>query len=102
MEDKIIEVFKKYSKSVDTEYNVYNCLIEEDWSNIAQELVKLFCQPAVMRSVLADLRSQLERSRQLTQSFDDGEARWRDGMESGLETAIELLEDALLASSENL
>ena len=52
-------------------------------------------QPVVMRSVLADLRSQLERSRQLTQSFDDGEARWRDGMESGLETAIELLEDAL-------
>ena len=49
----------------------------------------------VMRSLLADLRSQLERSRQLTQSFDDGEARWRDGMESGLETAIELLEDAL-------
>jgi len=51
MEDKIIEVFKKYSKSVDTEYNVYNCLIEEDWSNIAQELVKLFCQPAVMPSL---------------------------------------------------
>ena len=52
-------------------------------------------QPVVMRSVLVDLRSQLERSRQLTQSFDDGEARWRDGMECGLETAIELLEDAL-------
>jgi hypothetical protein len=52
-------------------------------------------QPVVMRSVLVDLRSQLERSRQLTQSFDDGEARWRDGMESGLETAIELLEDAM-------
>jgi len=52
-------------------------------------------QPVVMRSVLVDLRSQLERSRQLTQSFDDGEARWRDGMESGLETAVELLEDAL-------
>lgn len=52
-------------------------------------------QPVVMRSVLADLRSQLEISRQLTQSFDDDEARWRDGMESGLETAIELLEDAL-------
>lgn len=51
MEDKIIEVFNKYSKSVDTEYNVYNCLIEEDWSNIAQELVKLFCQPAVMPSL---------------------------------------------------
>ena len=52
-------------------------------------------QPVVMRRVLVDLRSQLEKSRQLTQSFDDGEARWRDGMESGLETAIELLEDAL-------
>lgn len=52
-------------------------------------------QPVVIRSVLADLRKQLERSRQLTQSFDEGEARWRDGMESGLETAIELLEDAL-------
>lgn len=52
-------------------------------------------QPVVMRSVLVDLRSQLERSRQLTQSLDDGEARWRDGMEIGLETAIELLEDAL-------
>lgn len=52
-------------------------------------------QGVVMRSVLADLRSQLERSRQLTQSFDDGEALWRDGMENGLETAIELLEDAL-------
>lgn len=50
MEDKIIEVFNKYSKSVDTEYNVYNCLIEEDWSNIAQELVKLFCQPAAISS----------------------------------------------------
>ena len=52
-------------------------------------------QPVVMRNVLADLRNQLERSRQLTQSFDDGEARWRDGMENGLETAIELLEDTL-------
>lgn len=51
MEDKIIEVFKKYSKSVDTEYNVYDCLIEEDWLNIAQEVVKLFRQPAVMPSL---------------------------------------------------
>src|SRR5690606_12259539 len=52
-------------------------------------------QAVVMKSVLADLRNQLERSRQVTQSFDGGEGRWRDGMESGLETAIELLEDAL-------
>ena len=51
MEDKIIEVFKKYSKSVDTEYNVYNCLIEEDWPNIAQEAVKLFRQSAVSGSL---------------------------------------------------
>ncbi len=50
MEDKIIELFKKYSKSVDTEYNVYNCLIEEDWSNISQEIVKLFLQSAVISS----------------------------------------------------
>lgn len=54
MEDKIIEVFKKYSKSVDTEYNVYNCLIEEDWSNITQELVKLFYQPVVSGSLPPD------------------------------------------------
>jgi hypothetical protein len=52
-------------------------------------------QDVVMRSVLTDLRSRLERSRQLTQAFDYGEARWRNGMESGLQTAIELLEDAL-------
>lgn len=52
-------------------------------------------QPVVMRNVLEDLRSQLERSRQLTQSFNSEEACWRDGMESGLEIAIELLEDAL-------
>ena len=52
-------------------------------------------QGVVMRSVLEDLRTRLLESRQLTQSFDDGEARWRDGLESGLETAIELLEDAL-------
>lgn len=48
-----------------------------------------------MRSVLADLRNRLERSRQLTHLFDEDEARWRDGMESGLKTAIEFLEDAL-------
>ena len=51
MEDKIIEVFKKYSKSVDTEHNAYNCLIEEDWSNIVQEIVKVLRQPDVIKSV---------------------------------------------------
>lgn len=52
-------------------------------------------QPVVIRNVLEDLRNRLEKSRQLTQSFDKGEAFWRGGMESGLEIAIELLEDAL-------
>ena len=48
MENKIIEVFKKYSKSVDTKYNVYNCLIEEDWSNIAREVVnKIVAKPVL-------------------------------------------------------
>ena len=61
MEDKIIEVFNKYSKSVDTEYNVYNCLIEEDWSNIAQELVKLFCQPAVISSACDEIFEQASK-----------------------------------------
>lgn len=63
--------------------------------NVAHSTETALQQPVVMRSVLVDLRNQLERSRQLTQSFDEGEARWRDGMEIGLETAIELLEDAL-------
>ena len=49
----------------------------------------------VMRSVLADLKKRLFESQQLTQSFREAEAEWRNGMESGLETAIELLEDAL-------
>jgi hypothetical protein len=43
-------------------------------------------------SVLSNLRGQLERSRQLTQSFNEGDGKWRDGMESGLEAAIEALE----------
>lgn len=50
----------------------------------------------VMRDVLENLRNRLEESRKLQVSFDNGEARWRDGMESGLETAIELIEDAML------
>lgn len=61
----------------------------------AMEKYAALQQPAVMRSVLADLRNRLEISRQLTHLFDEDEARWRDGMESGLETAIEFLEDAL-------
>lgn len=59
-------------------------------------------QPVVIKSVLVDLRSQLEKSRKLTQSCDDGEARWRDGMESGLEAAIELLEEALTKNFHNV
>ncbi len=69
MEDKIVEVFKKYSKSVDTEYNVYNCLIEENWSNIAQELVKLFRQPAVSGSFDHEIIEKVRKS------SSDAEAR---------------------------
>ena len=43
--------------------------------------------------ILNHLRKQLETSKKITQSTDD--LRWRDGMESGLETAIELLEAAI-------
>ena len=48
-----------------------------------------------MINVLEDLKGQLERSQKLNQSFDEGEARFRDGVESGLKTAIELLENSI-------
>lgn len=51
---------------------------------------------SIIDGILKDLRNQLEESRKQTQSFDDGELRWRDGMESGLETAIEIVEESLL------
>lgn len=63
--------------------------------NVAHSTENALQQSFVIRNVLADLRNRLEESRQLTQSFEYGEARWIDGFESGLETAIELLEDAL-------
>ncbi len=44
MENKLLSVFEKYSKSVSTESNSYKCLIEEDWLNIANDLVILFSQ----------------------------------------------------------
>lgn len=81
MEDKIIEVFKKYSKSVDTEYNVYNCLIEEDWSNIAQELVKLFRQTAVMPS-LPNGKRVLAALKELSDCFTDEERETMFGNEA--------------------
>ena len=80
MEYKIIEVFKKYSKSVDTEYNVYNCLIEEDWSNIAQEVVKLFRQPAVMPS-LPNGKRVLAALKELSDCFTDEERKTMFGNE---------------------
>lgn len=71
------------------------CELQKEMIYILMVKYAALQQPAVMRSVLADLRNRLERSRQLTHLFDEDEARWRDGMESGLETAIEFLEDAL-------
>jgi len=91
---KAIEFLKEYRVYEDE--TVYNSVgeIVGTVSQLMEEYAAL-SQPHVMRNVLADLRNQLERSRQLTHLFDEDEARWRDGMESGLETAIELLEDAL-------
>jgi hypothetical protein len=54
MRNKIIEVFKKYSKTVDTEYNVYNCLIEEDWSNISHELLVEFDKETLYKSIATE------------------------------------------------
>ena len=73
MEYKIIEVFKKYSKSVDTEYNVYNCLIEEDWSNIAQEVVKLLRQYNVsgQSEQLKDLLEKLLENNMCSHAGDE-------------------------------
>lgn len=47
-----------------------------------------------MEKVLAELQARLKRSTELSHSFDVCEARWRDGFEAGLETAIELIKDA--------
>lgn len=58
-------------------------------------VIKDSTEYSIIDGILKDLRNQLEESRKQTQSFDDGESRWRDGMESGLETAIEIVEDAL-------
>ena len=44
MENNIIDIFKKYSTSVDTEYNVYDCLIEADWQSIAKEIHKMYAE----------------------------------------------------------
>lgn len=51
-------------------------------------------QPTITR-IIEELRARLSQSQELTQAFDDGEARWRDGFEQGLELAIETLENAL-------
>ena len=83
MEDKIIEVFKKYSKSVDMKSFVYKHLIEKDWSDIENEVedvVKLFRQTAIMTSspngerVLAALK-------ELSDCFTDEERKTMFGDE---------------------
>lgn len=96
-----------------TEYEIYGEQGEHEWERKAigmteEEYEKFFKmedvthrtettlqQPDVMRSVLADLKRQLESSRQLSPPLDYSEGQWREGMECGLETAIQLLEDAL-------
>ena len=63
--------------------------------SFAEEYAEALRKHAVMRSVLADLQSQLESSRQLSPPVDYSEGQGREGMECGLETAIQILEDAL-------
>jgi|LakMenE18May11ns_1017448.scaffolds.fasta_scaffold9908171_2 uncharacterized membrane-anchored protein YhcB (DUF1043 family) len=100
-------------KSPMTEYEIYGEQGEHEWERQAigmtEEKYEKFLkmedvthttettlqQPDVMRSVLADLQSQLESSRQLSPPLDYSEGQWREGMECGLETAIQILEDAL-------
>ena len=45
--------------------------------------------------ILKDLESSLNSSRQGTISYDDNELKWRDGYESGLEFAIDLIKENL-------
>ena len=74
MEDKLIDIFKKYSISVDTEYYVYYCLFDEDLSNIADEVVKLFRQPAVIPS-LPNGKRVLAALKELSECFTDEERK---------------------------
>jgi hypothetical protein len=46
-------------------------------------------------TALSNLRNHLEDSRLHTQAFTDAEACWREGKESGLETAVEMLEELI-------
>lgn len=45
--------------------------------------------------ILKDLESSLNSSRQGTISYDYNELKWRDGYESGLEFAIDLIKENL-------
>jgi hypothetical protein len=54
MRNKIIEIFNKYRKAVSTECNVYDCLIEEDWSNIADDLLIEFDKETLYKSVATE------------------------------------------------
>lgn len=51
---------------------------------------------AIIKDVLVDLRNQLEMCKKSTQEFDDGDSRWREGIECGVETSIELLDVTLI------
>jgi len=52
-------------------------------------------QAKTLQSVLANLKEQLESSRKNTSCFSDEERNFADGKESGLETAIQELENVV-------
>jgi len=49
----------------------------------------------IINDVLVMLAAQLSKSRENTSSLDMQDASWRDGLESGLERAIDALEEAI-------
>lgn len=68
MDDKILEVFKRYSKSVDTEFNVYECLIQEDWIRIVNEIC-LITEDKINELVLKEREEFANDLRRLQESI---------------------------------
>jgi len=52
-----------------------------------------------IQEALSELRRLLEQSKKFNNAFDASDASWRDGMEAGLTTAIEVLEEIISKQS---
>lgn len=84
-----LTVYGEYPFSFKENRECYN--IATFWQHVQSGYIKADTVKLNTSEALAALQPQLERSRQLNQFFGEGEARWRDGVENGLETAINLL-----------